>query len=62
MYWLITYQWETRDSRLIVSNDLHEGTISEWVLMALDQPESWRFLNAQEITEEDYGDLFGKIG
>ena len=62
MYWLITYQWKTNDLRPVVDNYLYKGSISEWMLMALEQPESWKFLNAQELTEEDYGELIGKIG
>jgi hypothetical protein len=62
MYWLITYQWETRDGKTIVDNEVHQGRISEWVLMSLEQPERWRFINAQEISEEEYGDLDGKVG
>lgn len=60
-YWIITYIW-IRDGREISDNELWKGRVAEWILMSIDQPESWKFASAHELTEEDYGDLLGKIG
>lgn len=59
--YLITYVWE-RDRRDITSMELWKGSIGEWMIHALEQPEHWRLVNAAEVTEEEYTRLNGHIG
>ncbi len=62
-YWIITYQWKNKHSSTpIVSNYIHKGLLSQWILMAREQTENWVLLAAQELTEEEYGELVDVIG
>lgn len=56
-HWLITYNWGKTNT----SMEAWEGSIAEWVLMAIEQPEDWNLLNAASIDWGDYSMLKGAV-
>ncbi len=61
-YFLITYQWKVpSEGRWLVENIAHCGSVAEWVLASLDYPEPHRFLNAHQLTLEEYNALSGEL-
>jgi hypothetical protein len=37
--------------------ECHKGTIADWIIQAMDQPENWSLINAEEISPTDYRKL-----
>ncbi len=61
MHFLIIYQWKTPDGKWILENEAYQGSPTEWLLEVLSASETHKLLNALEITEEEFGDLKGRI-
>lgn len=61
MYYLITYVW-SRKGKDVIATETHSGTIGEWMLKAIKEPEHWRLLNASEISETEFKHLEGWVG
>ena len=57
MHYLITYVWCQKGGREITAMECHKGTIADWVIQSMDQPENWSLINAEEISPADYRKL-----
>lgn len=56
-YWLVTYSWVGESRSRVTTQQLHAGTMADWISSASRQPESWCLLNQVSLTLEEFTTL-----
>lgn len=60
---LITYKrLNPVDEKWVFINTVYKGSIADWFLQMQELKHYWCFLNAVEITEEEYNKLDEELG
>lgn len=60
-HYLITYVWEMGRGQDVISMEVWKGTVGEWMIARVAEPEHWRLINASEISEDEYLALKGYV-
>lgn len=60
-YYLISFAWCHHGGEWNRSSEVWAGSIGEWMLKAVDQPEHWQLIHHAEISEAEYMALKEKL-
>ena len=61
-YYLVSYIWSrTRGREWNRGSEVWAGSMGEWMLKAIQQPEEWHLVDHAEISHAEFEELDGRL-